>query len=92
MKKMKIPNTRLAKKIPTAPPIMALRLVSLDPTVGCCVAGSLRISEWKVRGTLLFLPAFLQTINGILYSQTWTCEATHVGGVVRETLKLQGMV
>ena len=34
----------------------------------------------------------LQTIDGILYSQTWTCEATHVGGVVREILELQGMI
>ena len=66
MKKIKIPSTRLAKKIPTAPPIMAPRLVSLELTVGCCVAESLRISEWNMRGTLLFLPALLVVITTIL--------------------------
>ena len=66
MKKMKIPNTRLAKKIPTAPPIMALKLVLLELTVGCCVAESRRISEWKVRGTLLFLPALFVEITTII--------------------------
>ena len=66
MKKMKIPNTRLTNKISTAPPIMAPRLVSLELTVGWCVAESLRISEWKVRGTLLFLPALLVEITTII--------------------------
>ena len=33
----------------------------------------------------------LKTIH-ILHSQTWTCEATQVGGMVRKTPELQGMV